>query len=206
MVEAMIPVGADKAKGASASFTEPIPGDTDRELVEALIQKNRKAAAEFVARFSDPLYRYVRHRLMPRADLVDDLVQKVFLAAWDNLASFQGTSSLKNWMLGIARHKVETHYRKELRRHLFFDFDEDLLPEVAEEPRLDTELDRKRALAATREILSEMPETYRLLLLWRYWEKRSLVDIGETLGKTEKAIERALARARREFKRRWDDG
>ncbi len=90
--------------------------------------------------------------------------------------------------------------------HLFFDSDEDLLPEVAEEPRLDTELDRKRALAATREILSEMPETYRLLLLWRYWEKRSLVDIGETLGKTEKAIERALARARREFKRRWDDG
>ena len=51
-----------------------------------------------------------------------------------------------------------------------------------------------------------MPEAYRLLLLWRYWEKRSLADIGETLGKTEKAIERALARARREFKRRWDDG
>ncbi len=119
MVEAVTPVGADKARGTSASLADPIPGDMDRELVAALIQKNRKAAAEFVARFSDPLYRYVRHRLMPRADLVDDLVQEVFLAAWDNLASFQGTSSLKNWMLGIARHKVETHYRKELRRHLF---------------------------------------------------------------------------------------
>lgn len=206
MVEAVPPVGAGKAKGASASLADPIPGNRDRELVDAVLQKNRKAAAEFVVRFSDPVYRYVRSRLMPRADLVDDFIQEVFLAAWDNLDSFRGTSSLRNWMLGIARHKVEAHYRKELRRHLSFDSDDDLLPEVAEQPRLDTELDRKRTLAATREILTEMPEAYRLLLLWRYWEKRSLADIGETLGKTEKAIERALARARREFKRRWDDG
>ncbi len=202
MVEAVPPVGASKAEEALASLADPIPGGKDRELVDAVLQKNRKAAAEFVARFSDPVYRYVRSRLMPRADLI----QEVFLAAWDNLDSFRGTSSLRNWMLGIARHKVETHYRKELRRHLSFDSDDDLLPEVVEEPRLDTELDRKRALAATREILTEMPEAYRLLLLWRYWEKRSLADIGATLGKTEKAIERALARARREFKRRWDDG
>ena len=206
MVEAGPPVGAAEVKGASASLADPIPGDGDLELVEAVLQKNRKAAAEFVGRFSDPVYRYVRYRLMPRADVVDDLVQEVFLAAWDNLDSFRGTSSLRNWMLGIARHKVEAHYRKELRRHLSFDSDDDLLPEVAEQPSLDTELDRKRARSATREILSEMPEAYRLLLLWRYWEKRSLADISETLGKTEKAIERALARARREFKRRWDDG
>lgn len=205
MVEGGLPVGGAEGGGASAS-ADPIRGDRDRQLVEAVLQKNRKAAAEFVASFSDPVYRYVRYRLMPRADLVDDLVQEVFLAAWDNLDSFRGTSSLKNWMLGIARHKVEAHYRKELRRHLSFDSDADSKADVAEPPRLDAELDRKRARAVTHEILAEMPEAYRLLLLWRYWEKRSLAEIGAALGKTEKAIERALARARREFKRRWDDG
>lgn len=199
------PIDAAEAGGASTSRRDPDPGGADRDLVEAVLGKNRKAAAQFVARFSDPVYRYIRSRLVPRTDLVDDLVQEVFLAAWDNLHSFRGASSLRSWMLGIARHKVEAHYRRELRRHLSFDSDDDSVPEVADEPHLDRELDRKRAAAATREILAGMPETYRLLLLWRYWEKRSLEDIGRSLGKTEKAIERALARARREFKRRWPD-
>lgn len=206
MVEPDPPANAAEAESASTSRADTISEDTDRKLVEAVLQKNRKAAAEFVARFTDPVYRYVRYRLMPRTDLVDDIVQEVFLTAWDNLDSFRGTSSLKNWMLGIARHKVETYYRQTLRKHLSFDSDDDIVPDTAEQPHLDAVLDRKRALAATHEILAEMPEAYRLLLVWRYWEKRSLADIGKALGKTEKAIERALARARREFKRRWKDG
>ena len=176
------------------------------ELVAAIQGKNRKAAAEFVARYSDPVYRYARYRLMPRIDMVDDIVQEVFLAAWDNLDSYQGRSSLKGWMLGIARHKVEAHYRRTLRRHLSFDSDHDSVPVPVHEPTVEAELDRERARTQTREILADLPESYRLLLFWRYWERRSLAEIATELGKTEKSVERALARARTQFKRRWDHG
>jgi DNA-directed RNA polymerase specialized sigma24 family protein len=57
----------------------------------------------------------VRHRLAPRADLVDDVVQDVFLAALGGLSTFRGTSPLRSWLLGIARHKVESFYRQQLR-------------------------------------------------------------------------------------------
>jgi RNA polymerase sigma-70 factor, ECF subfamily len=61
------------------------------------------------------VYRYVRHRLIPRIDAVDDLVQEVFLAAWHDLGTFRGESSLKAWLLSIARHKVEDYYRRRIR-------------------------------------------------------------------------------------------
>src|SRR6516225_2716979 len=88
---------------------------SDRELVAEILSKDRKATAEFVARYADHVYAYVRRRLIPRADLVDDLVQEVFLAAWESLDKFRGDSSLRSWLLGIARHKVEDHYRSQLR-------------------------------------------------------------------------------------------
>src|SRR5215469_5033897 len=60
---------------------------SDRELVAEILSKDRKATAEFVARYADHVYAYVRRRLIPRADLVEDLVQEVFLAAWESLTS-----------------------------------------------------------------------------------------------------------------------
>src|SRR6516164_2541516 len=61
---------------------------SDRDLIAEVLRKDRKATAEFVARCADPVYSYVRHRLFPRADLVEDLVQEVFLAAWQSLDKF----------------------------------------------------------------------------------------------------------------------
>ena len=88
---------------------------SDRDLVAEVLRNERKAAAEFVARYADHVYGYIRRRMIPRADLVEDLVQEVFLAAWESLEKFKGDSSLRSWLLGIARHKVEDHYRKRLR-------------------------------------------------------------------------------------------
>lgn len=104
---------------------------SDRELVAEVLRKDRKATAEFVARCADHIYGYVRWRLIPCADLVDDLVQEVFLAAWENLNTFRGESSLRNWLLGIARHKVEDHYRKRLKEVQLQEEDESPSSELA---------------------------------------------------------------------------
>jgi len=75
------------------------------------LRQDRKATAEFLFLHADPVYTCVPNRLIPRTDLVQDVFQDVFLAAWQGLAGFRGTSSLRSWLLGIARHKVENYYR-----------------------------------------------------------------------------------------------
>jgi DNA-directed RNA polymerase specialized sigma24 family protein len=54
-------------------------------------------------------------------------------------------------------------------------------------------------------VLASLPEAYSLALLWRYWEKRSAQEMAERTGKTVKAIERLLARAREMFRERWSN-
>jgi RNA polymerase sigma-70 factor, ECF subfamily len=182
----------------------PSPSETtaDQELVAAVLRKDRKATAEFVSLYADAIYRYVRGRLIPRVDLADDLVQDVFLAAWESLATFRGTSSLRNWMLGIARHKVEDHYRGRLREMESLpenELETDASGEALVEETLDEEVLQERIS----KVLASLPESYSVLLLWRYWEKRSTREMAEQTGKTEKAVERLLARARAHFKQRW---
>jgi RNA polymerase sigma-70 factor (ECF subfamily) len=188
-----------------ANAVETVPAVTaERELIASVLRKDRKAAARLVAGHIDAVYGYARSRLAPRADLVDDIVQDVFLAALNGLATFQAQSSLRTWLLGIARHKVEDIYRQRLRASLPLDD----LNEAGEEPAsdampVDERIDRTRARLKARRILEQMPERYGLVLLWRYWEQRSAREMAAAIGTTEKSVERTLARARARFKELW---
>ena len=177
----------------------------ERALLAAVLQKDRKAAAEFVSRYADPVYAYVSRRLAPRDDLVEDVVQDVFLAALQKLDRFAGQSSVVGWLLGIARHKVQDVYRARVR-------EPDPFPDDAEtsnrgpatEPHLDELIDAARVEKKTRLILARLPAAYSAALRWRYWEKRSVDDMAAQTGTTKKAIERRLARARAYFRQLWE--
>ena len=71
-------------------------------------------------------------------------------------------------------------------------------------PRFDELIDQAALREKTRRVLSRLPEAYGYALLWRYWEKRSVREIAAETGRTEKAGERLLARARAQFKRLWE--
>ena len=178
--------------------------DDERALVAAVLQRDRKAAAEFVERYVDPVYGYVSRRLAPRSDLVDDVVQDVFLVALQKLDTFAAQSSLIGWLLGIARHKVEDFYRAQLREPDPLGDGEGVETGPAVDMNLEDQIDALRAQEKARRILEQLPAPYSAVLLWRYWERRSAREMAAQSGKTEKAIERLLARARAHFKRLWE--
>ena len=191
---------------ASAPRLPPVVAQSsgeERQLVAAILRKDRKATARFVADYTDCVYGYVRHRLAPRADLVDDVVQDVFLAALEGLSSFLGNAPLRSWLLGIARHKVETYYRQQLREPEPLADSGDPAEPAADGMPIEELIDRERLEAKTQQVLRQLPEPYSLALLWRYWENRSVREMAEATGKTEKAIERLLARARARFRAQW---
>jgi RNA polymerase sigma-70 factor (ECF subfamily) len=196
---------AAESAGRGAGLGPPTPSSEERALLAAVLAKDRKAAAEFVSRYTDAVYGYVSRRLAPRGDLVEDVVQDVFLAALQKLGTFAGQSSIVGWLLGIARHKVEDFYRAELREpHPLPDDGEVTSPESAVTPNLDERIDADRAQEKTRQILERLPAAYSAALQWRYWEKRTIREMAAQTGKTEKAMERLLARARTAFRRLWE--
>lgn len=147
---------------------------------------------------------YVYFRLAPRADHADDVIQDVFLAAWENLGAYRGNSSLQSWLMGIARNKVKDYYRAHLREPDPLETAIDNSGAKIAHAQIDDHLDKERARIRARRVLNELPEKYRIILIWRYWDEYPVKTIAARIGKTGKATERMLARARDEFRFVWD--
>lgn len=173
-------------------------------LIADVLAKDRKATAEFVSLCTDWLYPFVRRRLIPRDELVEDLMQETLFAAWQALPTFRGEANLRSWVLGIARHKLDDYYRKRMREIEVSEEDEpDLEPAI--QPPFEKLLDAAAQQKKIETTLAVMPEAYTLALIWRYRDEKSVGEMAQLSGKTEKAMERLLARARESFRRRWND-
>lgn len=180
--------------------TEAVGADV--ALVQAILKRDRKATADFVRLYSDHVYSFVWKRLAPRSDATDDLVQEIFLSAWSSLNTYSGSAPLRNWLLSIARHKVQDYYRRALRERALADEEPGLEP-PSDVEAIEDILDHERMAAKAAELMSQLRYDYALLLRWRYWDQMSARQMAEETGRTEKAIERMLARARAEFRRLW---
>lgn len=203
-------MSSENAVRASADAPEAVPGLVGSHPRDALIADvlagDRKAIADFVETYTDVVYSFLSHRI-DHAEIVEDLCQEVFLAAWTQLAGFRNESSVKTWLCAIARHKVADFYRRrllEVPQNDAEDKEREERLQPSEVVDFEGRIDRQRMDAKIRAILSEMPEGYQAILRWRYWDHRSLGEIAEITGKTEKAGERLLARARNDFARRWN--
>ena len=70
--------------------------------------------SEWVNRYGDYLFRYAVLRLRDRS-AAEDLVQETFLAGIKDRRSFSGNSSESTWLVGILKHKIADHFRRQSR-------------------------------------------------------------------------------------------
>jgi RNA polymerase sigma-70 factor (ECF subfamily) len=163
-------------------------------------------AAEFLFRREfDALYEFVHYRLGGDRALSEDVVQESFVVALEGLASFDGRSSLHTWLCGIARNKLRAHRRKRRPMALEDALDEAdeeidaILARVASEPLPEWVLERRETRELVGATLSSLPVDYRRALLGKYVDGSSVAQIALAIGKSEKATESTLTRARLAF-------
>ena len=183
--------------------SQAIASIDERRLIAGVLAKDRKATGDFVAHCADWLYPFVRSRLIPKDEVVEDLIQEIVFAAWQALPSYRGDGNLRSWVIGIARHKVEDYYRKKLQALEVYEEDESFEPTVM--PGFEEELDSATLRGKVQETLATLPEAYALALMWRYRDEKSVREMARLAAKTEKAMERLLARARQNFRKRWNN-
>jgi RNA polymerase sigma-70 factor, ECF subfamily len=179
----------------------------DLELARRLVARETGAADELLAAHLDPLYAFVHWRAGGDRDRTEELVQDTFLAALTGIADFDGRASLHAWLCGIARNKLRAERRRMRPRSLedvLAEADPDIdriLADVAREPLPDQVLERRETRALVGATLSSLPPEYRRSLLAKYVDGCSVAEIAARGGKSEKAAESTLTRARVAFAR-----
>lgn len=71
--------------------------------------------SSWVDEYGDALYVFARMRL-DDDELAFDFVQETFLAGLKSLASFEGKSSVKTWLISILKRKIIDYYRQKEAR------------------------------------------------------------------------------------------
>src|SRR5262249_50698386 len=90
-----------------------------------------------------------------------------------SLSRYRGDGGMAAWMVGTARHKVQDYYRRALRSA---ELSEDSDCSAGELPRIEETVFQRQRDDRIHAVLTELPEIYRFVLLWRYWEEQSVAE------------------------------
>jgi RNA polymerase sigma-70 factor (ECF subfamily) len=172
-----------------------------------LARGEESAVHELVAAELEPLYEFVHYRLGADRALVEDVVQDTFVVALEKIESFDGRSSLCTWLCGIAKNKIRAARRVRRPRSLDRAIEEAepeidlILSEIQREAFPDQVLEAAETRELVGATMSSLPDDYREALLAKYVEGLSVDQMGLRAGKSEKAMESQLTRARNAFAR-----
>ncbi len=177
--------------------------DDDLGRARAICRGDERAFRVFYDEAFPRLYRFaLRH--CGDAALAEEVTQESLVMALETLSRYRGDASLLSWVFGIARHRLLRRHGAEARLLRFEDEAglesalAALLPEAREEPA--QRLAREQATERVHSVLDRLPPLYAECLEGKYVLGLSVRELGERLGRSEKAIESTLSRARQAFR------
>ncbi len=178
-------------------------------VIRGLRDGRRDAWTALYDGYSADVWRYVGRLVGGSAADVADVVQETFLAAARTARQFDAQrGTLWGWLTGIAHHQAAAHWR--------WNGQTNRLRMLAEAGAIDLrkwrdgtasadEIWGRRELAElVRGVLSELPLDYAALLTGKYLDEQSMDDLARTMGSSVDAIKSKLARARREFRDKFE--
>jgi RNA polymerase sigma-70 factor, ECF subfamily len=129
----------------------------------------------------------------PAGGDADDIAQRTFIAALENMDRFEVGTRFRAWLFTIARYQVMTEASR-LRRHA--DYHSRYAPELlanelarrAEESKPEIEL----RVEFLRECVNDLEAHSKQFLTWRYTDRIPLAEMSERTGRSVPAIKKQL--------------
>lgn len=160
--------------------------------------RNRGAFEALVIEHHVRLRAFVRS-LGVDPDWVDDLAQEAFLSAYRDWESFDESRDFGRWIRAIALNIVRNEIRKDARRRRILHTElTELLLRRQPEP---VEQSEPLAVDAIRACLDELAPASRRVMLGRYRDGETALQLAERLGTTAANVRQMLVRLRRQVKR-----
>jgi RNA polymerase sigma-70 factor (ECF subfamily) len=185
------------------SLMEKAP-ELDSSLVREVLAGNQASFQLLVERYQTRLFGLARHYTRNAVE-IEDIVQDTFLKAYSRLPSFQHQSSFYTWLYRIATNTILDFLKRKGRSPIHSVEDPEaatLDPPSQGVMRPEARLETEEIATITHEVLDELPEIFRTVLIMREFESLAYQDIADTLGISIGTVESRLFRARARFKQK----
>ena len=165
---------------------------TDKEYVQRCRDGHPDDFRLLVHRYQGPLFSYLMGRLGNRSQ-AEEAAQESFVRAIQFLKKLRKPESFYSWLPGIAGRVAKEQFRSLKRRQQDREVTETMLTEPAD----------NHAEYPLDEAIAVLPETYRQVILLRYYEGFSCQQVAQRLdtplGTVTKTLSRAYALLRQEI-------
>ena len=185
---------------------------SDSELLALYRQGHEEAFRVIVTRYKNSLYAFLR-RFINQQDIVEDVFQETFLQLYSSRDSFDADRPLRPWLFTIAANKAKDALRKIQRQSTLSmgtiaDAGDVSLDEVVNilssyETTPDDEVTRDETARRVRQVIADMPENLRAILILAYFEQFSYKHMAEILSIPIGTVKSRLHTAVVHFMKKW---
>lgn len=173
------------------------------ETLAGLAVREHLAFAEIMRRYQQKLLVYIMRISNVSREEAEDILQDSFIKAYRNLYDFDTSLKLSSWLYRITHNQVISAYRKRNARahgHAV-DIDDSVLERIASDIDTGREVDIALLRTNIEDIISDMPEKYREVLVLRFFEDLSYQEISDVLRKPIGTVATLVNRAKEQFKK-----
>lgn len=175
------------------------PEATDKQLIAAVLDGSEAAFADLVDRYKDRVFRLLSRYCRDSVEC-EDLAQDVFLKVFRKLHTFNHDSQFFTWLYRITVNAATDHLSRASVRRLRIVEDTSVFERGDEHESPTAPLEAEELARVTREIVDQLPEKFRTILVLREFEELSYTEIAEVLDIQLGTVESRLFRARKRFK------
>jgi RNA polymerase sigma-70 factor (ECF subfamily) len=170
---------------------------SDAELMARWQRGDDAAFAAIVRRWQQPMARFLAH-LVGRSELVNDLVQEVFLRVFDAGHRYRENGTFSTWLYRIALNVARDAGRRQRHEPLSLASTEP----PAHWPSAETLCERQETAALVARAVAELPEPLRLVLVLRHYEGMSFEEMARLTGTPASTLKSRFTAALDRLRRR----
>src|SRR5438128_9280736 len=187
-----------------ADLPEVAPMKSDSELIAAVLRGDSESFESLIRKYQPRVFATAR-RYARREDEVEDIVQEIFIKAFQKLSSYRGDAPFEHWLMRLAVHTcydfLRMHQRKKENSFGELSTEEnDWLEHFVAEPSADLEK-VAAAKALVDKILDQLSPSARLVITLLEIEERSIKEIAALTGWSVSLVKVRAFRARAEMRK-----
>ena len=177
---------------------------TDKELIAAVLNGDESSFEPLVARYQPRVFATAR-RYARREDEVADVVQEIFIKAYQKLSTYRAEAPFEHWLMRMAVRTCYDFLRKHQRNREhnvteISDEENDWLENVGDDG-LESETDQAAAKALVERLLEGLSPDFRLVITLLEIEEKSVKEIADLTGWSVSLVKVRAYRARNQMRK-----
>jgi len=173
----------------------------DKDDIKNIVssKNNPDYYGEIYKKYANKVYSYFWYRVGHDKDIAEDLMQTVFIKAFQHRKKFRIRKySYLTYLLTIAHNLLVDYYRKPKTISI------ELVGEVPDEITIDQKYEDKEVSGILWKAIQQLSNNEKSAILLFYQNNKKIKEIAQIMSKSENAVKLLLSRARKKLRKHSD--